>query len=87
LFCDGQYVDHGDNLDKCVTALNAVLKTHVKGEASAEGDCSGNQCKAEAEANGEVTCSAAPVANRTWPLGAVALFSFAGLLLTTRRRR
>lgn len=46
LFCEGQYVDHGNNLADCVDALRALVNAHVEGYAEAE--CSGNECSAEA---------------------------------------
>jgi hypothetical protein len=54
LFCDGQYVDAGNNLRSCIDALNAYLNVKVSGSASAE--CQGNACTAEAEDS--ATCSA-----------------------------
>lgn len=54
LFCDGQYVDVGDNLQRCIDALNAYLNVKVRGSASAE--CANGQCTAQAE--GSASCSA-----------------------------
>jgi hypothetical protein len=34
LFCDGQYVDHGNNLDECLAALREGLDIEVQAEAS-----------------------------------------------------
>jgi hypothetical protein len=48
LFCDGQYVDHGDNLQECIAALEAAL--NLKVETHAEADCAGNRCEASASA-------------------------------------
>lgn len=56
LFCDGQYVDTGNNLQNCVDALNAYLK--VKVEASGSAGCDGGTCSAEGKAS--ATCGAAP---------------------------
>lgn len=79
VFCDGQYVDSGNNLEECVDALNAYLSAHVR----TEGECSGNQCSGSAE----VTCSVATPGGPTnsghgW-LGAL----FGLSLLTKRRQR
>ena len=41
LFCDSQYVDHGDNLNECINALEAVLTTDVEGYASGSASCEG----------------------------------------------
>lgn len=59
LFCDGQYVDHGDNLQNCINALNAVLVANVDVSASgdAEAECRGNRCDAEAEGKASVSCA------------------------------
>lgn len=65
LFCDGQYVDHGDNLQKCVAALEAVLDLEV--ETHAEASCEDNRCEASAGAkvsSGGVSCTAAPGSRR-----------------------
>lgn len=56
LFCDGQYVDTGDNLQKCVDALNAVLQ--IKVTSSASGQCSNGTCEGQAEA--KATCATSP---------------------------
>ena len=45
LFCDGQYVDYGDNLKTCVDALKAAIHARVSGEAEAQSSCSGNSCR------------------------------------------
>lgn len=47
IFCDGHYVDVGNNFQNCLNALNAVL--NVKVEAS--GSCSGNNCMGQASAS------------------------------------
>jgi MYXO-CTERM domain-containing protein len=57
IFCDGQYVDSGGNLEKCADALNAIL--NLKFEASASAECSGNECSAEAKASASA-CSTSP---------------------------
>lgn len=51
LFCEGQYVDAGDNLQECVAALKALLDVMVYAEGDA--GCVGNTCYAE----GKVGCS------------------------------
>jgi hypothetical protein len=52
LFCDGQFVDHGDNLDECVDALKDAFDIDVAGYI--HGDCRGNHC--EVHAGGGVSC-------------------------------
>lgn len=83
LFCGGQYVDHGNNLEECVAALEAALDADVEGYASGSGECANGTCKADGEAG--VSCSAAPYqAASTGGLGVLAL---GGLALIARRRR
>lgn len=61
LFCDGQYVDHGGNLDSCVTALKEVIKANVELDAKADGSaaCSGGTCTAEGSAEASASCGMA----------------------------
>src|SRR6185436_10772886 len=61
LFCDGQYIDHGDKLDMCIDALQAALDIQVMSEASGEASCGdGEGCHAEGEASAKVSaCSVA----------------------------
>lgn len=83
LFCNGNYVDTGGNLENCIAALNAILKIRV--DASATGSCSGNSC--EGEANVSVgACEASPGAR---PVGGAGLVVGVGALafLVRRRRR
>jgi hypothetical protein len=89
LFCDGQYVDHGDNLQRCIDALEAVLDLEV--ETHAEAQCSDGRCEARASA----TISSGGPCAVTHPGRAAApsagLFCVVGLFgiatLRTRRRR
>jgi MYXO-CTERM domain-containing protein len=82
LFCDGQYVDTGNNLQNCIAALNAYLK--VKVDASASAACEGNQCSAEADAS--VSCGVTPAGDSgsggLWILG---VLSAVGLAASRRR--
>lgn len=88
MFCDGQYVDHGDNFQKCVAALEAAVTARVDVSASgySSSSCSGNSC--EAEAGGEASCSArmAPAVPRGGAAAILAGFGLA-LALGARRRR
>jgi hypothetical protein len=79
-FCDGQYVDVGDNFKDCLDAISAIVK--VEGYASAE--CSGNTCTAEAGAScgGHIV----PVAHNEWAL-ALGLGGALGAFGMMRRRR
>ena len=43
LFCDGQYVDHGDNLQQCLDALqNLDVQVQAEGHAEASGSVNSN---------------------------------------------
>ena len=79
LFCDGQYVDYGDNLDECVEALMALFDIEVEGYASA--DCQGNMC--EAEAGGSASCSTGGAGGGLAAAGWILI----GLAYAGRRRR
>ncbi len=52
LFCSGQYVDVGNNLDQCVNDLKNLLNIQVSGYAY--GSCSGNSCSGTA--GGSASC-------------------------------
>jgi MYXO-CTERM domain-containing protein len=59
LFCDGQYIDHGDNLQMCVDALKARLDVRVTAESSGSSGCDGGTCTAEGRAKVSSDCSVA----------------------------
>lgn len=92
LFCDSQYVDHGDNLDMCIAALRATLDIEVMSEASGEASCGdGEGCRAEGQASASVS-SACAVATpgRSGATGSVVFASvwlLAGLVRMRRRAR
>jgi hypothetical protein len=81
LFCNGQYVDSGNNLQNCIDALNAVLNVKVSGSAS----CSGNSCQAEGKAS--AGCATAPVRGSRGLGAAAGLLAALGALVVARRRR
>lgn len=83
IFCDGNYVDHGDNLAMCIDALDALLDVDVDASASAGGECAGGTCKANAEASVGTDCSVSPVSQN----GAVGALVLSGLVLLGFRRR
>jgi len=80
LFCDGQYVDHGGNLEECVAALKAAFDIEVEGYA--EGECSNGKC--QGEAGGSITCAVDPEHGRNAWLGA---FGLVVLVAAATRRR
>lgn len=81
LFCDGQYVDTGDNLAKCIAYLDGVLSVDVETAGSAV--CTGNSCTAE----GSVSCASVaprPVSDGlSWLAAGLGALGLAAL----RRRR
>ncbi len=79
LFCDGQYVDAGNNLEECIAALKAVLNITAEGSAS----CSGNTCMAE----GSVGCNTTIDTNGDLGLAGVLGLGIVVAGVATRRRR
>ena len=80
LFCDGQYVDAGNNLEQCIAALKALLDIEVYAEGNAE--CSGNTCTAEGVAG--CSCSA----DGPGDLGLAGMLGLGFVVVgATRRRR
>jgi hypothetical protein len=80
LFCDGQYIDAGDQLDQCVADLKSLFQIEVKGYAYGDAQCSNGECTAEGAAGfscaqdagaGQSSSSAAGI------LGALAAFGLA----------
>jgi hypothetical protein len=82
MFCDDNYVDHGGNLQKCIDALKAEINITV--DASASGECSGNQCSGEAEASCACSAPARSDASGLAWLGALGVL---GAVCARRRRR
>jgi hypothetical protein len=84
LFCDGQYVDTGNNLEECVAALNAYLDVKVDAHASAS--CSNGECTAEGVAL--ASCASTPSAPS--PAGSLIVLGGLGAVIAAaavRRRR
>jgi MYXO-CTERM domain-containing protein len=81
LFCDGQYVDVGDQLDQCVADLKSLLQIQVKGYASGDAQCSNGSCTAEGKAGFSCAQAAAGAGdssgNALGILGALAAFALA----------
>jgi hypothetical protein len=90
LFCDGQYIDHGGNLDSCVGAIETWIKAHVELDAKADGSaaCDGGTCKAEGSASASASCAMAkaPDASSWFGLGLLGAVT-TGLVLRRRQRR
>ncbi len=85
LFCDGNYVDYGNNLEQCVLAIEAVINANVEGYAEGESSCEGNSCMAEGKAG--VSCSALPGSRTGGGLPAALAGLFALGFVVARRRR
>ena len=90
LECNGEYVDHGGHAEECIDSINAFIESHVQihAEGSADAECEGNECTAEAE--GKASCECGKIArsgadNTLAGLGLLA--GLAGLLGLRRRRR
>jgi MYXO-CTERM domain-containing protein len=81
LFCDGQYVDHGGNLEECIESLIALFDIEVHGWA--EGECSGNMCSGEAG----FSCVCTPDDDAGRNVGMAAAFGVIVLAAARRRRR
>jgi hypothetical protein len=86
LYCDGQYVDTGGNLQRCVDALNAILNIKVQGSASAQ--CSGNTCEAKAEASASAcsTSTQQPAQAPLVPIGVIGLAAIGATVARMKRR-
>lgn len=86
LFCDGQYVDVGDQLDQCVADLKSLFDIEVTGYVEGNAQCSGGRCTAEASAG--CSCSqgvgAGSSGNAVGILSAIAAF---GLALGRRKNQ
>jgi MYXO-CTERM domain-containing protein len=86
IFCDGQYVDSGGNLQKCADALNAIL--NLKFQASASADCTGSQCTAEASASASACSTTSEGQGHTPPVApGVIVLGAIGAALARRVRR
>jgi hypothetical protein len=91
LFCDGQYVDHGGNLQECIDALRAAYDIEVTASGSATSDCADNRCEGSAEGSASASCSldGAPGAGRdgTSASGVATLRAAAAVCGSRLRRR
>jgi MYXO-CTERM domain-containing protein len=87
--CDGEYVDHGNNAEECLDALQAwAASINVSASGSATASCNNGQCTASAEGEASCECASAPGGSPLFSttsalLGASAL----GIGAVLRRRR
>jgi hypothetical protein len=87
VFCDGEYVDRGNNADECIAALNDVLNVEVEGSASSSGECAGNTCQGEAEAKGSAKCSVSKPGSNDDLGVSIGLLGLVAASAAARRRR
>jgi hypothetical protein len=85
LFCDGQYVDYGNNFEECVAALRTLLDAEIDGYAEGESRCEEGQCSARGEAG--VNCQISPAAPASGAAYAWLLVGVPALLSRLIRRR
>ncbi len=83
LFCDSQYIDHDNNLEDCIRALNARLNVEV--DASSSAACGGGSCSAEASGSVSSDCSVSPGRRSEAPL--LAWLALLGTVVARVRRR
>jgi hypothetical protein len=79
IFCDGEFVDAGGNLQECIDALNAILDVEVSGSAS----CSGNTCQAEGSVSLSCAVDEQGYGDQGWLVGLL----LAGVVAGAARRR
>ncbi len=79
LFCNGQYVDVGNDVQSCLDELKNTLNITATGSAS----CSGNECMAKASVSCDVSNQEAPLSGGILAIGLAA----AGMAAMRRRSR
>jgi hypothetical protein len=87
LFCDGQYVDHGGNLDACIMALQDALDIEVDVTARGSSSCMGGMCMAEGEVSASCGVSGAPGGGAGGASGWLGLAAVPVALVAVRCRR
>jgi hypothetical protein len=86
LFCDGQYIDHGNNLEECSAALEAALDIEIMAHAEGSSSCENGQCMAEGEAEASCSVTEPGAARSPWAWSGLAL-ALVGLCIRRRRAR
>jgi hypothetical protein len=90
LFCDGNYVDHGGNLQSCIDAIKAALPSvtvDISATSSGDSSCSGSSCQASGQAEASASCAFTPSRPRnSVTYGAFALVAALGAVCIRRRR-
>ncbi len=85
LFCDGQFLDVGDQIDQCVAQLESLLQIKVEGYARGDAQCNGGTCTAEAEAG--VSCAQSPARSSSSAAGILGAIAAFGLALGRRKNK
>lgn len=86
LFCDDQFIDHGNNLENCIDALNDLLtgQVDVSGSSTLRYECDGQgNCRLIISGSVSTGCAVAPSADEAAPL----LLLLLGALVIARVRR
>ena len=81
-FCDGNYVDSGNNLDQCLDYLGSL---GIEVEASGSAECEGNTCEAEGTASCKCDLPGASTSSSYAP-GIMAALAALGAVFARRRR-
>lgn len=84
VLCDGQFINAAD-VNSCVKAIERELNIDVEVRGSADGECSGNECKGEAK--GSVSCTLGPQRTTGTPAVGFVTLGLVGLGIAARRRR
>jgi hypothetical protein len=90
LFCDGQFIDHGGNLESCVAAINDWISEHVQVDATAEGSAACNHGTCTAEGSAKASANASCAMSKTTTSSSGIGFGLLGVVTTgffLRRRR
>jgi hypothetical protein len=85
LFCSGQYVDHGNNLQECVDALRAQLNARVTWQAEGDSSCGNGSCMAEGSAS--ASCSVPTPFGAKMPLWALGASVLSASFVARRKKR
>lgn len=90
LFCDGQYVDHGNNAEECFEAIEDWISKNidVSARGSASGGCESGVCSGQAEGEASCKCSApGRRASGNAIYGAAGLTGLLAIAAMARRKR
>ncbi len=90
LYCNGQYVDHGGNLQSCIDAIRAAVPTitiNTSASATGSSSCDNGTCQASGQADASASCAFSPrSAGSANALGAFGVLIGLGAFVSRRRR-